>query len=601
MDIFEQIGSVEYGPDRAKLYLNLGSLTNSFGTPNLQLVYQCYERARQLSKAAPSSRLHIESLDALAQLYENQKRYKQAITLTEQALEQASHSKLSEVGDVLIALEWRQARLSRYLGELSKSLVAYQRAVESIKQILPDIPIEYDDGSSSFRTTIEPIYLGLIDGLLASADSQNQTLSDATLRSVRDIVELIKQSEMQDYLGDRCTVDDVKGGTTTEIPIGTMVLYPVIFPDRIEILFETSEGIRRVRSAAFARDVRATVEKFAKNLRDGESEYFAQARQLYDWLLRPIEGFINDARIDTLVVVPDGALRLVPMGALYDGKQFVIEKYAVGTVTGMSMTNTKPGHFQRFESLVAGATRFGNVVEKFMQTGQGKSFVSALYTRNIGSGLAQSRMLRSASSRSVPESSLGQMPSVHSVREALELPGVSREIGSLGAILPGTVLLDAGFTVDAFGRAAQSGAYPVVHIASHGIFGGDADSSFVMAYDDVLSLKDLQSLLRSDELRKNPIEILSLSACETAEGNDRAPLGLAGAAIKARARSVLGTLWPVDDEATALVIERFYRGLTQSPGSKARALQHAQIEVLRKEEFAHPFYWAPFALVGNWQ
>jgi CHAT domain-containing protein len=141
----------------------------------------------------------------------------------------------------------------------------------------------------------------------------------------------------------------------------------------------------------------------------------------------------------------------------------------------------------------------------------------------------------------------------------------------------------------------------VVHIASHGIFGGDADSSFVMAYDDVLSLKDLQSLLRSDELRKNPIEILSLSACETAEGNDRAPLGLAGAAIKARARSVLGTLWPVDDEATALVIERFYRGLTQSPGSKARALQHAQIEVLRKEEFAHPFYWAPFALVGNWQ
>jgi CHAT domain-containing protein len=111
----------------------------------------------------------------------------------------------------------------------------------------------------------------------------------------------------------------------------------------------------------------------------------------------------------------------------------------------------------------------------------------------------------------------------------------------------------------------------------------------------------LQTYLRAESLQKHPIELLSLSACQTAEGDDRAPLGIAGAALRARAASALGSLWPVEDEATKTLMVRFYQGLTTEGLGKAKALQKAQLELLRNKPTAHPFYWAPFVLVGSWQ
>src|SRR5262249_51539995 len=135
------------------------------------------------------------------------------------------------------------------------------------------------------------------------------------------------------------------------------------------------------------------------------------------------------------------------------------------------------------------------------------------------------------------------------LREALALPGVKGEIEAISRISHSTTMLNEPFTVDGFRRAAESGAYRLVHVASHGVFGGTADSSYVLAYDDLLTLNGLESLLKSDRFRRNPIELLSLSACQTAEGDDRSPLGIAGAAIKARARSVVATLWAVEDNS----------------------------------------------------
>jgi CHAT domain-containing protein len=107
-------------------------------------------------------------------------------------------------------------------------------------------------------------------------------------------------------------------------------------------------------------------------------------------------------------------------------------------------------------------------------------------------------------------------------------------------------------------------------------------------------------MLKSDHFRKNPIELLSLSACETAEGDERSPLGISGAAMKARAKSVLGSLWPVDDDAARKTMEKFYQGLATRQLTKTEALRQAQIELLHKDEFSHPLFWAPFVLIGNW-
>jgi CHAT domain-containing protein len=187
------------------------------------------------------------------------------------------------------------------------------------------------------------------------------------------------------------------------------------------------------------------------------------------------------------------------------------------------------------------------------------------------------------------------------LREALALPGVRQEIEALARVLPGTVLLDRGFTLQALKAQMRATAPPVVHIASHGVFGASAETTFLMTYDELLTLDGLQSLLRDERPRDSPIELLTLSACQTAEGDDRAPLGMSGTALKARARTVLGTLWPVADEAAQQVMEGFYRHLAEGRLSRAAALRDAQLTLLAKPGRSHPFFWAPFALIGDWQ
>jgi CHAT domain-containing protein len=326
-----------------------------------------------------------------------------------------------------------------------------------------------------------------------------------------------------------------------------------------------------------------------------------RSRQLYDWLFRPLEGFIAERQITTIVVVPDGALRLVAMGALHDGTRFAIEKLAITTVTGLSMTNTSSPSTQQTGLLVAGISDPGPVVEKLSQANIEQLLDTAIPKRDDAGGPAHERALaspRSADSTSVLKRDSGDR--IKALREALALPGVRGEVEAISRISRSTSMLNEPFTVDGFRRAAESGAYRVVHVASHGVFGGTADSSYILAYDDLLTLDGLESLLKSDKFRRNPIELLSLSACQTAEGDDRSPLGIAGAAIKARARSVVATLWAVEDNSARIAMEKFYRGLLVERMSKAQALRQSQIVLLRSDEYRHPFFRAPFVLIGNW-
>jgi len=599
--IFADIGNSS-GADagRAALYLNLGHQAQTLGQAGLALAYESLAQARRLSQSDTPDRLQLEVLDALAQLYESWHRPADALALTQQALALLARLPASAVADVRLALEARQGRLYTLLGQPGLALAAYQRAADQLELLRLDIPIEYEDGRSSYSQTLEPIYLGLIDALLTAADTQRGPAHDAYLHRALAAVELLKQSEMQDYLGDRCAVDTVKGGSPTVIAAGTAVLYPIIFPHRIQLLLQTQQGVARFSTPVAGTLVRRAANDLASALRNGDDAFAGQSRQLYDWLLRPLEPFMASQQINTLVLVPDGALRLVPVGALHDGHQFAIEKFAISTVTGLSMTNTHAALTKNHVSLVAGASQFGPVVDKLMQTPLGQSLAVEVARRGPVRGLARSRQLRLPVSLLTLNATTTPATLVHAMREALALPGVAKEVQSVSRLLPGNSLLDADFTVNAFSDAAESGAFSVLHLASHGVFGGAAETSYVMAYDDLLTLNGLQALLQVEQFRKHPIELLSLSACETAEGNDRAPLGIAGAAIKARAKSVLGTLWPVDDEAAVKVMAQFYRTLTQSQASKTQALRQAQIELIQNKEFAHPFFWAPFVLIGNW-
>lgn len=586
--------------DWAQYHINLGDQARLLGAPGVALAYRHLERGRQLAATLRDARLEAEATDALAQLYEDRGRPADALRLSQQAIALLRRTDAVSAADLLIALEWRQGRLLDTLGQEQQAVSAFERAVNHIEAVRQDIPIEYPDGRSSFRDTLEPIYLGYVDLLLQAAEAPTPAQETARLKQVRDVVELIKQTELQDFMGDRCAVEAVQGGSIGSVAPGTAVLYPIILPERLELLLETSQGITRATSIVNSASLRAAAFTFAQRLRGGSADVTQSAQQLYDLLLRPLQPVLAAHKIQSLVVVPDGPLRMVPIGALHDGQRFVLEEYAVAMVTGMTMTNSAAPTGGRVSALVVGLSTPGPVVAKLGTMGS-QILQGVDVTQAPGRGLATAggtRTLRPI--RSLNTAGAPGPDSLQALRERLALPGVKTEIEALSHILSGTTLLDADFTVDRFGDEAKTGDYRVVHIASHGVFGGSAESSYIMAYDNLLSMNGLQSVLQAERFHKTPIELLSLSACQTAEGNDRAPLGMSGAAIKARAKSVLGTLWPVDDEAARQVMERMYIGIAKSRLSKTEALRQAQLEVMKQPESKHPFYWAPFVLVGNW-
>lgn len=173
----------------------------------------------------------------------------------------------------------------------------------------------------------------------------------------------------------------------------------------------------------------------------------------------------------------------------------------------------------------------------------------------------------------------------------LELKQIQSEVSS-------QVLLNQEFTSTAFQEELKSSPFPIVHIASHGKFSSKAEETFILTWDDRINVKALDNILQSEPSRSNVIELLVLSACETATGDKRAALGLAGIAVRAGARSTLATLWSVNDAATANVMSQFYRELANK--TKAEALRRAQLALIQDPTYQHPVYWAPYVLVGNW-
>src|SRR5205823_4598598 len=135
---------------------------------------------------------------------------------------------------------------------------------------------------------------------------------------------------------------------------------------------------------------------------------------------------------------------------------------------------------------------------------------------------------------------------------------------------------------------------------SHGEFGNDPARTFILTYDSRLTLDRLEQDVKYSKFRDDPLELLVLSACSTAAGDDRAALGLAGVAVKAGARSVVASLWSVNDEAAATMFPDFYKKLAEPGMTKVRALQQSQLQLMRDPRFQNPGYWAPFLLIGNW-
>lgn len=509
---------------------------------SLQKMGQNTQAAKILVAAAESGKIlsdrHAQSyaLGYLGKMYELTQQWSDAQNLTEQALLIAQALNSPEIA---YQWQWQLGRILKAKGQTESASQSYAAAFKSLQSIRSDLIATSPDLQFSFRESVEPVYREWVDLLLQKSPSQDN------LKQAREVIESLQLAELDNFFRTACLEGQTVAIDTID-QTGVAVIYPIILTGRLEIILSLpGEPLRHYTAAVSGSELEDTVEQWRQNLEKPfttpESKVLGQ--KVYDWLIRPIEAELRSLK--TLVFVLDGVLRNVPMAALYDGQQYLIERYSIALTPGLRLLNPQPIQPRKLGVLAA--------------------------------GLTEERHGFSA------------------------LSNVNSELKEIQTELKSRILLNQAFTSSALENQLQALPFPVVHLATHGQFSSNANETFILAWDKPIEVTELSALLRKrEQAREEAIELLVLSACETAEGDKRAALGLAGVAVQAGARSTLASLWSLDDESGAQFIGQFYRALSSNNTSKAEALRQAQLSLLRDPNFRHPRYWAPYVLVGNW-
>ena len=576
---------------KIKLLLNMGEQlftipTDKFVDSNRQELfktsYDTLHQAYVLADADNEIRLRSQAEGYLARLYSNQ----DALDWLDKAISDAQQVNAI---DLLMQWEKQSAEIFRAKGDYDAALKSYKRSVKWLADIRYGLPVNLHNGHSSIKEIIDPIYRGLADVLLLQAsktpDPENK---EKLIKEAIDSMETIKQTELEDFFKDRCLIDEKTVTNLKDINLpGIGIIYPIILSDRLELLFKDGSNTHFEQKTVLvsSSEVVLTSTEMAQFLRQGQGNYRKASRKLYEWLLKPFDSELKEKGLTTLIYVPDGTLRKIPFSALLNGKTFAVEEYTIATLPGLNIKNAITNRDKKPKALIAALSKpDGASIDELLN-----------YSANSGLTEGEQSLIKSHESQSTSSST-------KITREALvddlSLPAVNDEVKSLQKNIDNTTMLNQSFTSGGFKDSVSSRDYSIVHVASHGYFGKSADQSFVMAYDHTVKLGEFQSFLGYDKSNKNPIDLLTLSACQTAEGDDRALLGFSGMAIKTNALSAIGTLWSVNDDATAKFMDAFYSSMTKY--SKAQALRQAQLYFLTKDELKHPHYWAPFIMVGNW-
>jgi len=394
----------------------------------------------------------------------------------------------------------------------------------------------------SFRESVEPVYRQFVELLL---QSQDNAPSQENLKQAREVIEALQLAELDNFFREACV--NARPVEIDQIDPQAAVIYPIILPNQFAVILSLpNQPLRYHKTLLPQAEVERILSQMRQALRPTAfiEDWLPITQQVYDLLLRPEEAELAASGVKTLVFVPDGLLRNLPMAALHDGQRFLIEKYSVVLTPGLQLLQPRSLERQQMQGLLA--------------------------------GLSEARENFSA------------------------LPNVALEINQIEAEIPAQVLLDQLFTNQAFQNKVDSTPSPIVHLATHGQFSSNADNTFILTWDGRINVKQLDQLLRSREGKLSPIELLVLSACQTATGDKRAALGMAGVAVRSGARSTLASLWSVSDRSTAFLMIEFYRELGKPEITKAEALRRAQVALLHQDDYTSPYYWAPFVLLGNW-
>ena len=533
-----------------------------------QILATAIEQAKETNNPIAEA----EAMGYMGSLYEQQQQYPEAQRLTESALQLAPTAQYPE-----IAYRWN-AQLGRIMaaeGQREPALTAYETSFNTIRALRSDLA----------TTPVEPIFREYISLLLEEEPSTPQ------LVQARDVLESLQVVALDNFFRDPCSTVAEQPVAIDDVDVQAAVIYPILLEDRLEVILtlpgqpfrhyttpnltqeqvdNTIDRLRRrsltnplfaeaIRSARGTEKAQTQIEQIKVSQEESlQRDILPLASEIYSWLIEPVEADLQANGVKTLVFVLDGSLRNIPMSLLYDQKEqkYLIEKdYNVALSSGLQLTAPKPLQRQPIKVLAAGVTR---------------------------------------------DFPAYRFPAI---------PKVEDELKTIKQIFDRSeILLDEDFTQTSLQQKLQESDFPVIHLATHGQFGSTSDQTFILSGAEqgnpLINVNQFDNLLRTGSLgRSQPIELLVLSACNTAQGDDEAILGLAGVAVRAGARSTIATLWGANDEATANLMGKFYNNLAADAQiSKASALRQAQLELLAEEDsqYRHPYYWAPFVLIGNW-
>ncbi|MHC5609946.1 MAG: CHAT domain-containing protein [Nostoc sp.] len=544
-----------------------------------------------ISNNLQDNRLQSYANGALGHFWECHQDSKQALRYTQNAII-AADKKLS-AKDSLYLWEWQAGRILDHENRKEEAIASYQRAFEILEDIRQDILTAERDVQFDFRDVVRPLYRTLarsrLDLLEVGAIADKGRAKE--LSQVVETIDALKLAELQNYFGNDCILSGLNPKQVGELLEdnsaafkNTGFLSSIILDGETGILLQLPNQTTKFKwiedpnqkgtSKIVSSDrLQKKIAEFRTGLVRGEEEVnydTTTAAELYDWIIRPFAEDIKPEAVKTLVFIQDGFLRSVPMAALYDRQQqkYLVETYAVATTPSLRLTTPK-------------------VRDGFRPTRGQRSTQKALIL-----GLTQ--------------------PATIDGKSFGKLFSVPEEVSAIKSLFPNyTDLIDDNFVPESFKQKLEKTTYPIVHIASHAQFGIIPEDTFIVTgKNQKLTINQLENSLQNLNSKLDSVELLVLTACETAVGDDRATLGLAGVALQVGVKSAIASLWSVTDASTAELVKTFYTNYRNAGMSIAEALQKAQIRMINAKKlpsseginikYDNPVYWAPMIAIGNW-
>ncbi|MCC5636561.1 CHAT domain-containing protein [Nostoc sp. CHAB 5844] len=547
-----QLPQLPAGRSTVYIYINLAQTLLRQNQPPAKITALLQQAIKQ-ADTLEDLRAKSTAMGILGQVEERALKFNQAKILTQQALQIAYQISAS---DLTYQWQWQLGRLlHKQKPKANQEAIAYYtQAVKSLQSLRSDLVALNPDIQFSFRESVEPVYRELVDLLLQAPQPSAENLIQA-----RNVIEALQIAELDNFFRDACSLAEPVN--IDNLDPNAAIIYPIVLGDRLEIIVKLpgNNSLRHYTQANISETrVDAAVEKLLTALRRRStslSQTKAAAKQIYDWLIQPIATEFQNPQnhVKTLTFVMDGSLRNIPPAMLYDGKQYLIENYAVVVTPGLQLFFAQPWGDRNFNTLLAGTTK----------------------------------------APSFAKERLGSLDNV-----AVELAEISQQIPR------SKKLENQKFLLEGIRQHLATQNFDIIHIATHGKFSSDPEQTYILDWEKRINIRDLDSLLRSSNTRENnPIELLILSACETAVGDNRAALGLAGIAIRAGARSTLATLIQINDASTAEFMQRLYEQFQNPSLTKAEALRNTQLAFLKEypnTDYNRPYHWAAFILIGNW-